>query len=264
MIKTHSITFIFEYFSECYKQGKYISRRHLTPNDSIREAAISVMREAIKNGADVWTKDINNESSISIYLVNDEINNAGSGYRNSGFGIKYDLNNSGGIIILDGYGPLQHDWAYSRIIELVELGYIKGDTTKIIVGLPEGLGAGEEIYDFIGFLADVITVVGPSLAVVKYSKRKLNHRRIRRIVKKWAKNNIRYPHQIREFIDTKAEWSVGEVKKRLKLNEEYAIKLLSALGYEPVGNSWRLTQSKSSIRIRKNWMRNEKKYQKNN
>ena len=68
-----------------------------------------------------------------------------------------------------------------------------------------------------------------------------------------------YPAQLREFIDVKAEWTLSEVKTRLKLNEEQAIKLLDALGLEPINNSWRLTQTKNSINKRKRWIVNEKK-----
>ncbi|HYF96773.1 MAG TPA: hypothetical protein VD947_01905, partial [Patescibacteria group bacterium] len=169
MSTTNLVKFTFEYYSENYATGTYTAERYLKDSDSIRQAAISVMREAVESGADVWTQDIDNDRSIALYLASKDISDTKTGYKYSGFGIGYDLDDSGGIIILDGYAPLRHDWTYLRIKELVELGYIKGNPARIVIGLPEGLGAGpQDIFDWLGFFADTLQVVGSTVLVKKY------------------------------------------------------------------------------------------------
>ena len=84
----------------------------------------------------------------------------------------------------------------------------------------------------------------------------------RKIAEQWKEQGVKYPAKLREFIDVKAEWTLSEVKTRLKLNEEQAIKLLDALGLEPINNSWRITHTNNSINKRKHWIANENKYKK--
>ena len=265
MSKTYTIKFSFDYYSSEMIWGRYEAERQLKLSDSLRKAAISVMNEALENGADIWTSDIDNDSSISIYVASRKIKDTDTGYDHSGFGTKYALDADGGIVLLEDYAPLHHDWNLAQIQELLEHGYIEGVPHHIIIGLPEGLGAGpQDIFDWLGFFADTLQVVGSTVLVKKYIIIPLRDRNIRKITKKWTKNGIKYPSQLREFIDTKADWELYEVKKRLKIDDEYAIKLLTALGLEPQKNSWRLSHSKQSIKNRKKWLRNEKRYIKEN
>lgn len=261
------ITFLFDNISNGSKREFYETARELQSSDSIRDTAISVINEAAEQGVTIYDDGVHDKAeAISIYISSLSIKDASTGWEESGFGIKYSLGENGAIKILNGYEPLRHDWTLSELEEIIAAGYIKGDTSKLIIARPIGLGADpQDFFDWLGFFANTlqlasVAVSAPSILyrIVSLSR----NRHYRKISRQWQKNGIHYPGSLREFIDTKAEWSLGEVKKRLRLNEEYAIKLLSSLGLEPVNDTWRITHSKQSIANRKRWMRNEKKYKK--
>ncbi|MDQ2972987.1 MAG: hypothetical protein M3Q79_00690 [bacterium] len=252
MSDAYTVKFTFEYDS-----GKYTAERQLMSTDSIREASMSVINEALKEGISTWFDAINEETSLSIYLTSEKIQDIKSGYKHSGFGIKYDLDKDGGVLVLDGFDPLHHDWTLDRILKIVNYGYISEDYKHFIITVPDGLGGGwEGIFDWIGYFITVMEIA----SYTSRGARSLLNRQVKNVAQAWEENRIKYPKHLRDFIDTKAEWKIDEVKKRLKINEEFAIKLLTSLGLEPKGDSWKLTQSKSSIRRRKLWIRNEKKY----
>lgn len=235
--------------------------------DSVRDLAIARLKstEEFRNGS-LWYEDINSETPVHISLLSHRENHSHDKNGHTSFGIKYGLNSNGSIVILEMYAPLHYGWSFKEIKELTEEKYVKGDPTKIYVSLPVGLGApGPDVFDFIGFMDSSLSLGLLGLHGLKRLTNILRYKKLRQIVKNWqTKNGIRYPSQLREFLSEKGEWKLSEVKLRLGLDEEYAIKLLSALGYEPVKNSWRLTQSDISVKKRKAWMRNEKKYRKSN
>lgn len=254
------ITFIFDGApsdGEIYKTTK-----SLKGTSSIRAASLEVINEAInQNKGGYWVKDIDRPDNISVYVSSDQVTDASSGYNISGFGIKYGLDSDGSVRILEDYTPLKNDWTLSEIKEMISSGYIRGDYRTIIVAAPVGLGADfNDIFDWVGFLADTIEIIGVSYSITRYISVFVQNWRIRNIIRKWKSNGIQCPRQVREFIDTKGDWALKEVKKRLALDEEQAIKLLDSLGLEPKGNVWRLTHSKGSIANRKRWLRNEKRY----
>lgn len=266
LVESTTITFLFDNASNSEVHRVYKTNRVLAPNDSIRETAISVINEAAENGVEVYDNGIHGDAeAISIYISSLDIKNVHDGWEKSGFGLRYSLNEDGAVRFLNNYDPLRHDWTLSELNEIVAAGYIDGDITTIIVGRPIGLGAAaEEIFDWLGFISDTFNIVVSVGGVGVITKNFFENLKIRKIVKAWKKNGMKYPQQLRDFIDTKGGWKLDEVKKRLKVDDEHAIKLLQALGLEPKGNEWRLTHSKQSIRNRKNWIRNEKKYTKSN
>lgn len=257
------IKFIFDNYSSSENRRLYETERVLGSNDSIRMASLSVANEAIKHGLVDYENEVGDERAIAMYVSSKKITDAGTGYKESGFGLKYSINKDCTIRILSGYEPLHHDWKLSELEELINDGYIEGDITKLIVVLPTGLGAGlQDVFNWVGFLANILQVVTATGGIFMWFKRLIVSYKIRKVVRLWQTNGIKYPEQLREFIDTKGEWGLSEIKKRLKLTDEYAIKLLDALGLEPKANSWRLTHSKKSISNRKQWIRNENKYRK--
>ncbi len=241
---------------------KYDFEEHILENDSIRELAISKIRSLKEYGESrLGYKDIDSTIPLSVSLHPNYSKSKGG---HSTFGIKYGLNIDESIVVLEGYEPLHHDWTLSEIAQLVRSGYIKGDINHIYISIPMGLGApGAEVFNFIGFLNDSLALSVIGWRALKSISSLWRYRELRKIIKQWQrKNGIRYPRQIREFLEEKGEWRLSEIKKRLSLNEEWALALLDGLGYEPVKNTWRLTQTKHSIKKRKSWMRNEKKYSK--
>jgi hypothetical protein len=233
----------------------------MLPSSSIRTESLQVIRQAQEEGLTDRRDRAEDDAAVSVYLTNEKVTDALSGYDESGFGIKYSLNKDGSLRVLHGYEPLHHDWSLAELEELTEAGYIKGNPYKILVVLPTGLGAApQDLFDWLGFMANVFGIGTPSVAVLKDIIGLIRYRKIRKAAEIWTKNGIQYPSQIREFIDTKPGWKLTEVKRRLKLDDEYAIKLLTALGLEPKKDAWQLTHSKKSIANRKKWLSGEKKY----
>lgn len=260
-----SVEFVFDNYSASMKRGFYKVVKTMSSEDSVREVGLTIAKEAVKQGLVTYSTDIDDDRAIAIYVSSDQITNAEKGYAQSGFGIKYGINSDGSISFMSDFEPLHRNWRFSEIEELVSEGYIDGDSSKLIIGLPTGIGATpQEYFEWFSFMMDVVAAINLSARVFGNTRKTVANRKIRRIIKLWNENGIHYPRQVREFIDTKGEWKLEEVKKRLKLDEEYTIKLLTSLGYEAQGNSWRLTHSKDSISHRKRWMRNEKKYSKAN
>lgn len=261
-MKTYSVDFLFEYHSTTYEPGQFQTARVVGENESLRDTAISVMREALKNGANLWTNEILEDVFIATYLVSDQVYDVKTGYEASGFGLKYALRPDGSIVVLEGYNPLGHDWTFRELHELADAAYIKGDPNKIILGLPIGLGAGGSgIPDMVSFMADVLSIGSFTLAGVRKITEGLKHTGIRRIAKRWKENNIDSPRQLREFLELKGAWRLAEVKKRLKLDDEFAMKLLTSLGMEIDGDLWKPGYSAKAIKKRKKWLELEKKYE---
>lgn len=258
------VTFIFDNYSSGSTRRLYRVNKTIGPNDSIRQISLGVALEAKKQGLVDQVDVINDRNAIAIYVSNKEITDGEIGYRESGFGVKYAINEDGTIRVLSGFEPLYHDWTLSELQELIDNNYVKGDLSIIIAVIPVGIGATgwEAIFSWVDFMANTLFLYTTTKSVFGKFKRLLIDWNIRNTVKLWISNGIKYPEQLREFIDVKGEWKLDEVKKRLKLSDEYAIKLLYALGFEPVGDSWRITHSKKSITNRKRWMTNEKKYRK--
>lgn len=214
-----NIKFLFDNCSNGETREFYETERVLEPSDSVRQAAISVINEAFAHGIKVYGEGVNNkEDAISIYISSPTINDVETGYEESGFGIKYSLNKNGAVRMLNGYYPLSHDWKFSELEELVTQGYISGDTAKLIVGRPIGLGAApQDLFDWLGFASNVFTLAGVTNIALRRLKSIVVDCQIRKIVALWSKNGIKYPEQLREFIDTKGEWSLAEVKNALDL-----------------------------------------------
>lgn len=260
------VVFVFGNQSNEKRDELFYVHKSIGKKTSIRKMSIEAANEAIKQGGvEYWKDKVVNSDAIALYLSSPGIKNASDAWKKSGFGIKYALNKDGSIQILSGYTPLHCDWTLDDIEEMVRYQYLEWDGSTIIVELPVGLGAGpQDLFDWLGFVANMLQILGATTlgerSIKTYIKYKVRDRKIKKITHQWVRNNIQYPEQIRSFIDVKAGWELSEIKKRLKLDDEFAIQLLNSLGYEPKGDIWRLTHSKKSIANRKRWLRGEKKY----
>lgn len=227
--------------------------------NSLKQPKINLGPMNIDNDIRLMVEPLPNNVSIKKFIDND-----------SGFGIKYYINEDGSIRILDKVDNIysQPQLTIDKLDQLSDLGYINYKKDHVVIIVLAGLGASVDIDHLnLGIMIDFIKyVILPShtiiTAIPKIKKIILNWRfdkSARKIAEQWKEQGAIYPAQLREFIDVKAEWTLSEVKTRLKLNEEQAIKLLDALGLEPINNSWRLTQTKNSINKRRRWIVNEKK-----
>lgn len=230
--------------------------------NSLKQPKINLGPMNIDNDIRLMVEPLPNNVSIKKFIDND-----------SGFGIKYYINEDDSIRMLDKVDNIysQPQLTIDKLDQLSDLGYINYKKDHIVIIVLAGLGASVDIdhlnleimIDFVKYvILPGYTII---TAIPKLKKIILNWRfdkSARKIAKQWKEQGAIYPAQLREFIDVKAEWTLSEVKTRLKLNEEQAIKLLDALGLEPINNSWRLTQTKNSINKRKRWIANEEKYKK--
>lgn len=262
-MNSYRVNFLLQYHSKEYVGGQFRTSRIVGESDSLRKAAISVIKEALDDGANIWADEASEGAHIAVYLANNKVHDLKTGFESSGFGIKYALRPDGSLVVLEGYSPLGHDWTFKELHELAKCEYVKGDPKEIILGLPDGLGAGGVgVLDFISFLADVLSIGVASASVLRKISSNLKYHNIRKITKQWKENNIDSPRQIREFLEVKGTWTLSEVKRRLKLDDEFAIKLLASLGMEADGNLWKPGYSDTAIKNHKKWIQLEEKYEK--
>ncbi|MFC2317953.1 MAG: hypothetical protein ACFNM5_01965 [Candidatus Saccharibacteria bacterium] len=242
----------------------------INTNKPLKNVAIEVLNSLEQPKINLGPMNIDNDTHLMIEPLPNNINIKEFVNNYSGFGIKYFINEDDSIRMLDRVDNIhsQPQLTIDKLDQLSDLGYINYKKDHVVIIVLAGLGASVDIDHLnLGIMIDFIKyVILPShtiiTAIPKIKKIILNWRfdkSARKIAEQWKEQGAIYPAQLREFIDVKAEWTLSEVKTRLKLNEEQAIKLLDALGLEPINNSWRLTQTKNSINKRRRWIVNEKK-----
>lgn len=242
----------------------------INTNKPLKNVAIEVLNSLEQPKINLGPMNIDNDTHLMIEPLPNNINIKEFVNNYSGFGIKYFINEDDSIRMLDRVDNIhsQPQLTIDKLDQLSNLGYINYKKDHVVIIVLAGLGASVDIDHLnLGIMIDFIKyVILPShtiiTAIPKIKKIILNWRfdkSARKIAEQWKEQGAIYPAQLREFIDVKAEWTLSEVKTRLKLNEEQAIKLLDALGLEPINNSWRLTQTKNSINKRRRWIVNEKK-----
>jgi len=156
--------------------------------------------------------------------------------------------------------------------ELIEEGYAKGNPTELVVVVPNGLGGGGPVSDFVEWLLDVGVDIGIDVAIItpvhlllaKLTSRVrggIRDRRARRLAALWESRNLREPEQLRRFFEVKDTWTVAEVMKRTRLAKASSKQLLRALGYEPdAADTWRIGMSRKAKRRRAKWVRLEGRF----
>jgi hypothetical protein len=181
---------------------------------------------------------------------------------------------------IDPDGSLrQHPWLDHRFMTLAEVeqvtgaGYLHADPHQYVIHGPEGFGGDFGLWDVAGWLYEQgVDIAGPLardgviLWTIDRLTRRLRNsradRRARRAAWEWTHQNIEAPFQLRQFLDTKPDWTRDEVDIRLfkHVNPKAAKQLLVALGYESdAGGTWRLGTSKKAIRKRARWLKAEER-----
>ena len=242
-------------------------------NQPLKNVAINILNSLKQPKINLGPMDIDNDIRLLIEPLPNNVSIKKFINNDSGFGIKYYINKDGSLRILDRADNIhsQPQLTINDLDQLSNLGYINYKKDHVVIVVLTGLGASVDISHLhleamIDFIKSIIPIIHMAITIIpKLKKIILNWRSdklARKIAEQWQKQGIRYPAQLREFIDIKAEWTLSEVKTRLKLKEEQAIKLLDSLGLEPMNDSWRLTHTKNSINKRKRWIANENKHKK--
>lgn len=263
MIKVKIIYDNYSHFVQtgCTERKQYIELRELDNKISLREVAIEIIKNATKSGVDFDKNEFraNKNSNLAIHASNPKLP-IKSPFEDE-FGLKIKLDTNGKVVFLRGLEPLKSDWTFGEYKEIVDSGYVIGNSSEIFITFPwlQG-GAAGPVLDLIGHLADIYGLGLGTYTGIKWLKLKIQTRKPRKIAEQWiSENHIKHPRELREFIETKTDWKIAELKLRLGLNEAEAIILLSALGYEVSENSWKPRLTDKGIRCYQKWKKLEEK-----
>lgn len=156
-----------------------------------------------------------------------------------------------------------------QLDELVELGYLQGDTRELLVLIDGGLGGGEASQGLIEWLythgVDVgIGFVGEQVlrylweSVTRRIRGSVRDRRAKRVAAMWDRNNFYRPVELREFVEAREVWDAPELGRSLALSPKAAEQLLRSLGFEPSQSKrWRLSRGWRAQRRRGAWLVDE-------
>jgi hypothetical protein len=169
----------------------------------------------------------------------------------------------------------ERSWMLGDVIAASRAGYDDHDWQDVLIWPSDGgRGGGGIWFDMISFLQqqgvtiEALGVESAKLAAVGAAgfywrkirgrfargKRDRNARYLARI---WETRNIG-PYTLRVWFDSKRQWRVEEVSKRLQLHPFAAQELLIALGYAHKGEGvWALSERKKAKKRRSKWMKAE-------
>lgn len=147
-------------------------------------------------------------------------------------------------------------------------GYMDADWYDILLWQAEGgWGGGDGLFDWAGFLLDhgVDLALGAGVPYVthyagKVFRTKRHDAKARRQAAIWDARGFHNGAILRSWFDTKHEWDIAEVGKRLDLSMLAARALLKALGYESLSRDfgkWRLSPKKRAVKRREAWTKGE-------
>lgn len=150
--------------------------------------------------------------------------------------------------------------------QLVELGYLTGDTRELLVFIDWWLGGGETADGLIQWLLAHGVDAGVRFSIellLRYvldlitgrARRSINSRRIRQVAALWDQNNFYRPGELREFVEVSDVWDAAELGRRLGLSTAAAVSLLRSLGYEAgPSRRWRQRTRCAAQRRRREWL----------
>ncbi|MBX3079813.1 MAG: hypothetical protein KF692_11345 [Cryobacterium sp.] len=156
---------------------------------------------------------------------------------------------------------------------LAEWGLLSGgQRDHLVVRFTHGKGGDVYWGDLVGWLfnqgVDVAVELARDFIIFRLISPLFGHlrngrrdRRARKIAASWHARGLRYPAQLRRFIDCQDSWTVDAVAKRLKIDGEAARQIMTALGLEADSRgTWRPGTSKRARRRRKRWESAETDY----
>ncbi len=145
-------------------------------------------------------------------------------------------------------------------------GYNTHDVTDVILAAPAGRGGDSGITDWVNFLGGLglglvtnavsMALTGALSRVGLVVRTKREDVAISRLAVTWEARGIGSPYRLRRWIDKREEWSAVEVATRLSMSVQGTLRLLTALGYEPLRDdpdTFVRSQSKRALKHRKRW-----------
>ncbi|POH68957.1 hypothetical protein C3B61_03390 [Cryobacterium zongtaii] len=149
--------------------------------------------------------------------------------------------------------------------------YTEYDWTDVLVWETDGGRGGDQMeYDLVSFLLDhgvdlgigASTWAGARLTkfLFKIRRTRKADRLARLAVRRWGNRGFDSPWMIRIWFETKEQWKLREVSKRLQISEMTAAEILQALGYERISERpelWILSEKPAAKRKRQKWMKSE-------
>ncbi len=91
----------------------------------------------------------------------------------------------------------------------------------------------------------------------KVTLRRKTIRAARRTAQAMTHAAVAQPWQLRQFVDTQAEWRLSRFARLMQIPEVDAARLLRGVGYEPRGDVWARSESGRAQRARRQWIRDE-------
>lgn len=156
--------------------------------------------------------------------------------------------------------------------ELIDCGYVKAIPYAYVFRISEGRGGDGGWWDIANFLYAHGVDIGLSNArdflislIISKSIGRLRgsalDRKARSVAQDWVNRSIQSPHQLRNWIDAKSEWTPEEVNKRLfrHKNSVGSVQLLKALGFTRTARgTYVIGTSKKASRRRRKWLDSER------
>lgn len=149
-------------------------------------------------------------------------------------------------------------------------GYNHLDFLDVIIASPAGRGGDTTAFSWIEFfgglglgLATNIVWVTATRALARMGiivRTKREDAEIARIAAMWVSRGISSSFRLRRWLEIKEQWSAVEVAQRLSLETEPALRLLVALGYEPLvddPDAFVLGTGKRAKGRRSRWLKQE-------
>ena len=242
-----NVKFIIYSFESSIEKTKLIDE-----NESLREQVIEIVNEYVDNTPEEDIKPyfhrLSKDFPLEITLEEAVLNQSYSSH--------FYLTENKKIVFMTFYESLQKDWTISEFENLINGGYLEGNTNTVYVAIPSGLGGGWETDYKIIILKTISKIILPVLgkSLFKTIKKRLFMRKMKRVAKIWVeKHGVRGAKPIREYIDRKGKWQTEKLKDILEIDEETAVFFLTSLGYELKGNFWKKSYSDSAIEHRKKW-----------
>ncbi|TFD11516.1 hypothetical protein E3T26_12605 [Cryobacterium sp. TMT1-21] len=173
-----------------------------------------------------------------------------------------------GILYGDSLSVGLSRFTFDDAARATEDGYNAHDYSDILLWKSDGGRGGDGAYvDVINFLLQHGVELGTGWAAAWLQAKFLKLRRTRRAdakarlqVKKWETRGIPNPAMMRQWFETRSQWSVLEVAERLELVPYSSQRLLKALGYEPVTgamDAWSLSARTKARKRRAKWLKSE-------
>lgn len=243
----------------------YREVRMVDEDTPLRMEAFEIVKNAYDKGDDIVNFNLQSrDTKIGIDITTKE-NGLQSDYDK-----RFYFDKKGEVHFLEFQELLHYDWTISELDFLNKNDFLEGNTSKIYLYIPGGLGSGPE-FDIVGQITEHLFTVLSQVSVemlaayalkkgIGMIKNKIKYDDIQKVVKRWVKNNgVRESKQIREFISQKGNWKTEELQKTLRVSEELAVILLLSLGFELKENNWVRSDSESALNKRNEWFEDYEK-----